>query len=53
MAEETTNPIDGDNIEAVAASLFETPQNPENEETETVEATEDTQTEAVEEPTDE
>ncbi len=46
---ETTNPINGNDIGAVAENLImETPTNPEPEAEEVVEATEDTQTEAIE-----
>jgi len=46
---ETTNPINGDDIGAVAENLImETPTNPEPEAEEVGEATEDTQTEAIE-----
>lgn len=49
MAEETTNPIDGTNMDAVAASLLETPQeNLSEAEPEAVEATDVDQTEAEE-----
>jgi len=46
---EETNPINGDDIGAVAESLIiETPKNPEPKAEEVVEATEDTQTDAIE-----
>ena len=48
MADET-NPINGNDLGAVAESLImDTPTNPEPEVEEVVEATEDTQTEAIE-----
>lgn len=49
MAEETTNPINGNDYEAVADNLIlDTPQNPTEETTEAVEATEEVQTEIEE-----
>ena len=47
---ETTNPINGNDLQAVAENLIlETPNNPEEATEETVEATDDNQTEMVEE----
>ncbi len=49
MAEETTNPINGNDFEAVAENLImDEPQNPTEETTETVEATEEDQIETEE-----